>query len=111
MIVTPYLKSMVSCLTKVVSDGYKEDFKATAKGLKSVGTNQLYTPEQVRIINLFRFEGFTDPTDNAVVYVLETNDGIKGTLVDAYGPAADPLVKKFILETKTANGNSRNMIN
>jgi hypothetical protein len=101
MIVTPYLKSMVTCLTKVVSDGYREDFKATSKGLKSVSTNQFYTPEQVRVINSFQFEGFSDPNDNAIVYVLETTDGIKGTLVDAYGPSADPLVYKFILDVKT----------
>src|ERR1700754_3060138 len=100
---SPFLKSMVTCLSKVVNDGFKEDFKATDEGLKSVTTDKLYLPEQVRVINFFRFEGFSDPDDNAVLYLLETSDGLKGTLVDAYGTYADPLVYKFFLDVQSAH--------
>ena len=44
----------------------------------------------------FRFEGDSDPADNSILYVVETNDGTKGTLIDAYGPYADPKVSKFM---------------
>lgn len=100
---SPFLKSMVTCLSKVVNDGFKEDFKATSGGLQSVSTDKLYTPEQVRVINFFQFEGFSDPDDNAVLYLIETNDGLKGTLVDAYGTYADPVVHKFFLDVETAH--------
>lgn len=99
---SPFLKSMVTCLSKVVNDGYKEDFKATNGGLRSLSNDKLYAPEQVRVINLFRFEGFSDPDDNAVLYLIETNDGLKGTLVDAYGTYADPLVYKFFMDVESA---------
>jgi hypothetical protein len=99
---SPFLKSMVTCLSKVVNDGFKEDFKATSGGLQSLSTDKLYTPDQVRVINFFRFEGFSDPDDNAVLYLLETSDGLKGTLVDAYGTYADPLVYKFFLDVESA---------
>ena len=98
---SPFLKSMVTCLSKVVNDGFKEDFKATSGGLKSNSTDKLYTPEQVRVINFFRFEGFSDPDDNAVLYLIETDDGLKGTLVDAYGTYADPLVYKFFTDVQS----------
>jgi hypothetical protein len=100
---SPFLKSMVTCLSKVVNDGFKEDFKATSGGLMSVSTDKLYTPEQVRVINFFRFEGFSDPDDNAILYLLETSDGLKGTLVDAYGTYADPLVYKFFHDVESAH--------
>ena len=100
---SPFLKSMVTCLSKVVNDGFKEDFKATSGGLRSLSTDKLYTPEQVRVINFFRFEGFSDPDDNAVLYLLETSDGLKGTLVDAYGTYADPLVYKFFHDVQSAD--------
>jgi hypothetical protein len=100
---SPFLKSMVTCLSKVVNDGFKEDFKATSGGLKSQSNDKLYTPDQVRVINFFRFEGFSDPDDNAVLYLLETSDGLKGTLVDAYGTYADPLVYKFFTEVQSAH--------
>ena len=99
---SPFLKSMVTCLSKVVDDGYKEDFKATNSGLRSISTDKLYGPDQVRVINFFRFEGFSDPDDNAVLYLIETNDGLKGTLVDAYGTYADPLVYKFFMDVESA---------
>jgi len=94
---TPYLKSMVACLSKVVDDGYNEDFRATKTGLHAVSTHKLYSPDQIKVVNFFRFEGFSDPDDNAILYVIETNDGVKGTLIDAYGPYADPLVYNFII--------------
>jgi hypothetical protein len=99
---SPFLKSMVTCLSKVVNDGFKEDFKATSGGLKSVSTDKLYSADQVRVISFFRFEGFSDPDDNAVLYLIETDDGLKGTLVDAYGTYADPLVYKFFTDVQTA---------
>src|SRR5882724_1607047 len=98
---TPYLKSMVSCLRKVVDDGYIEDFRATIGGLVSLSTRKLYNPRQVRLINFFRFEGFADKYDNAVLYVLETADGIKGTLIDTCGNDKDPLIDKFILAVQS----------
>jgi hypothetical protein len=98
---TPYIKSMVSCLSKVVDDGYKEDFKATREGLESSTSRKLYVPAEVRVITSFRFEGFSDPDDSAVLYVIETNDGVKGTLIDGCGRLADPLVYKFILDVES----------
>jgi hypothetical protein len=97
---TPYLKSMISCLGKVVNDGYKEDFKATKRGLQSASTHKLYSADQVKVVNFFRFEGFSDPDDNAVLYIIETNDGAKGTLIDAYGTYADPLVYNFLIDVE-----------
>lgn len=99
---SPFLKSMVTCLSKVVNDGFKEDFKATSGGLRSLSTDKLYAPDQVRVINFFRFEGFSDPDDNAILYLLETSDGLKGTLVDAYGTYADPLVYQFFHDVESA---------
>jgi|SRR5687768_8470075 hypothetical protein len=97
---TPYIKSMVSCLSKVVDDGYKEDFKATREGLESVSTRKLYAPDEVKLITSFQFEGFADPDESAVLYVIETADGVKGTLIDACGTYADPLIYKFILDVQ-----------
>ena len=98
---TPYIRSMVSCLSKVVDDGYKEDFVATREGLESSSTRKLYGPNEVKVVTSFRFEGFSDPHDSAVLYVIETADGIKGTLIDGCGNLADPFVFKFITDVES----------
>jgi hypothetical protein len=98
---TPYIQSMVSCLSKVVDDGYKEDFVATREGLESSSTRKLYGPTEVKVVTSFRFEGFSDPLDSAVLYVIETADGVKGTLIDGCGTLADPIVFKFITDVES----------
>jgi hypothetical protein len=92
------MKTLAFCINKLVLDGYTVDYKVSEDGKKllSLTDEKLYNPEQVSIVNFYRFEGASDPADNSILYVIETDDGGKGTLTDAYGPYADPNVSKFI---------------
>jgi hypothetical protein len=94
----PWMKSLSSCVNKMKEDGYKEDFQVTKQGLATYTEQKFYKPEQVNVINFYRFEGVSDPGDNSILYVIETDDGLKGTLVDAYGAYSDTDVSKFIVE-------------
>lgn len=96
----PWMKSLSSCINKMKEEGYKEDFQVTTKGLSTFDNNKNYKPDQVRIANFYRFEGESDPGDNCILYVIETHDGEKGTLVDGYGAYADANVSKFIVEVE-----------
>ena len=96
----PYMKSLTSCLNKMVSDGYDKDFGVTDEGMKCLQTDTFYNPQDVNIVNFFRFEGVSDPADMAVLYVIETSDGTKGTLIDAFGTYSDPNVNNFLLEVE-----------
>lgn len=100
---TAEMKTLASCLNKLVLDGYTEDFKAGERGLLSLQHERIYEPGDVQVVNFFRFEGASDPADNSILYVIETNDGIKGTLVDAYGPYADAKVNSFMEEVSEIN--------
>ena len=66
------MKTMASCLNKLVLDGYTEDFKIDEKGLQALHLEKYYKPEEIHIKNFFRFEGASDPADNAIVYAIET---------------------------------------
>jgi len=94
------MKTLAAVLNKIVKDGYEENFKVTDKGLQSLETEKIYLPEEVHIVNFFRFEGASDPSDSAILYVIETADGAKGSLTDAYGMYADPEIDKFIKEVE-----------
>ena len=98
---TAEMKTLASCLNKLVLDGYTEDFKAGERGvLLSLQHERMYGPGDVHVVNFFRFEGASDPADNSILYVIETNDGLKGTLVDAYGAYADATVNSFMEEVE-----------
>lgn len=96
----PYMKSLTTCLNRMVHDGYSEDFKITEGVLEAIQHHKNYNPDQIQVVNFFRFEGESDPDDNAILYVIETNDGTKGTLVDAYGLYHDPTVTRFMHEVE-----------
>lgn len=92
----PHMKSLALCLNRMVLDGYEDDFKVLEDGrLTSLKTDNKYEPDDINVVNFFRFEGQSDPNDNTIMYVIETNDGLKGTLVDAYGAYADEKVSTF----------------
>lgn len=97
----PYMKSMATLLNKVFNDGYTEDFKVTEQGLVSIQKGKVYQPAEVNIVNFFRFEGTSNPDDEAVLYVIETTDGVKGTLTDAYGVYMDPHLSDFIKQVES----------
>lgn len=93
----PQLKDMTEVTQKVQQDGYTHNFKATEDDtLQCLETEEIFRPEQVKIINFFRFEGMSDPEDNSILYVIETDNGLKGTLVDAYGAYGDDNLEEFI---------------
>ena len=105
----PYMQSLAVCLSKVVKEGYTEGFKVTEQGLEAPNNHHQYAPEEINVINFFRFEGESDPDDNAILYVIETNDGTKGTLIDAYGIYNDPKVARFMHDVETIQkGSAKN---
>ena len=72
--------------------GYTVRFVADGDFLKVTETDRRFRPEDVHIRDHRRFEGASDPDDMAIVYALETSDGTRGLLVDAFGVYADPAV-------------------
>jgi hypothetical protein len=94
------MTDLSECHHRMLEKGYTLDFKITEEGLTFPEAKKVYKPEEVNIVNYFRFEGISDPDDMEILYVMETNDGKKGTLVDAFGPYADPHVAKFLIEVE-----------
>jgi hypothetical protein len=82
------------------SKGYTENFKVVTSGLSTADGSVVYNPQDIKISNFYRFEGFSDPQDNSILYLIETNDGKKGTLIDAYGPDADAKISSFIRQVE-----------
>ncbi len=97
------LSTLVSCLNTLIKRGYTEDYKVTEQGLKSIQSRKIYSPEELSEVNFYRFEGNSDPADNSILFAIETKDGSRGTLVDAFGPYADSKVASFMQQVKVVN--------
>ena len=90
------LSTLVSCLRKARRDGYTIDFTVDENAIRAPEVKHAYNPGEIKVSNFYRFEGVSDPSDNAILYLIETNDGNKGTLIDAYGVYADPKISVFM---------------
>ena len=54
-------------------------------------------PNEFEIVEVYRFEGDTDPGDENVVYAIESKDSkIKGTMSSAYGMYAESISTEMI---------------
>ncbi|QCR23967.1 hypothetical protein [Pontibacter sp. SGAir0037] len=99
-------RSLVNVLNRLRKDGFKTDFKVTEGGaLTTMDEKASFTPEQVRITDFYRFEGETNPDDMSILYVLETESGIKGTISNSYGPYADEKVDNFLKQVEDLGKN------
>ena len=96
----PNMRTLTSCLELLKNEGYTEDLKVSDGVLTALQQGTTYIPSEIKVNNFYRFEGPSSPDDNCILYAIETQDGIKGTLIDAYGVYADEEVGSFMLNVE-----------
>lgn len=68
-------------------DGFKEDLQLQDD--KVILRGEPRDVHEFEVLCIYRYEGITDPGDEAVVYGLQAKDGVKGVLVGGYGPTSE----------------------
>jgi hypothetical protein len=48
-----------------------------------------FNADEFEIVDVYRYEGDSDPADEAAVYAIQSKSGVKGILVAGYGASAD----------------------
>jgi hypothetical protein len=81
---TGYMTTLSSVLEKLRLKKRDNEFRMLPGGF-GIGNGKFYTPEDLKIIKTYRFEGDSDPSDSSIIYVIEANDGLIGYSMDAYG--------------------------
>ncbi|PWJ54535.1 hypothetical protein CLV98_11773 [Dyadobacter jejuensis] len=96
--------TLVERLEAAKNEGYTYDFNLTAHALEAHqddGVKLSLSPEDFDIVDFYRFEGMTNPSDMSILYLIESNEGIKGTLVSGYGISADEMSNEMIKKLDT----------
>jgi hypothetical protein len=81
--------TVVEAVNGLKKRGYTIDFNVEHDRIVCHKTPLSLQPHEFEITEVYRFEGQTDPADEAVVFAIESKEGEKGVLVSGYGPAAD----------------------
>ena len=80
----------VTAAVKGLKDrGYTTDFSLQGNCLAD--DKNKYHPEEFEIVEVYRYEGNSDPADEAVVYAIEGKNGQKGVLVSGFGPTSETM--------------------
>jgi hypothetical protein len=109
---TPHkMKTLSEVMTAIQKDGFKENFIVKENLLYAPEADKYYAPVEIRIANFYRFEGTSDPGDSSILYAIETTDGVKGILLDAYGAYSDEMTTNFIREIEEINKKTEHKVN
>ncbi len=85
------METLSEALRRLERRGFRSAFRATPEGSLELEGRTPIAPETLVVEETVRFEGASDPGDEAVVFALRSQDGgIRGTFVAAYGPQMDP---------------------
>ncbi|AFL79845.1 hypothetical protein Aeqsu_0331 [Aequorivita sublithincola DSM 14238] len=98
------MKNSYSSLSIAIADlqkeGFIEDFNLVAEGIESKNLKKQWKAGELEVVKFYRFEGMTNPGDNTILYLIETQDGKKGLLVDAYGADQGEISPEMIQKLK-----------
>lgn len=81
--------SPVHAIEELKKRGFTEDFNLKDNCI--VCNDQKFNVDQFEIKEVYRFEGDSDPGDEAIVLGIESSNGIKGILVNGYGYSSEPM--------------------
>ena len=78
-------ESLAEALDDLKKRGYDNDFEPQSFCLYCSTLDLRLEEEEFNLDEVYRFQGDSSPDDNAVVYALTSNTGVKGTIVDGHG--------------------------
>lgn len=74
-------------IEKLHQQGFTVDFTIGENCLTS--SEGSFNPGDFDIMDVYRYEGNSDPGDEATVYAVQSTSGVKGILVTGYGASAE----------------------
>jgi hypothetical protein len=81
-------------------DGYVNDFNLHPEWIECPPLNLRMKPQEFMVDQIHRFEGASNPDDNAVLFAISSDEGVKGLLVDAYGVYSESISPLMIAKLK-----------
>tara|TARA_R110002051_G_scaffold75791_1_gene137780 strand:+ start:11649 stop:11960 length:312 start_codon:yes stop_codon:yes gene_type:complete len=81
-------------------EGYSYDFNINSSSIECRELKKKFEVTEFNVDAFYRFEGDSNPDDSSILYAIQTETGIKGLLVDAYGAYSESLSSEMINKLK-----------
>lgn len=80
------MTTLSQVMTRLAQRGIHREFRMNENcEVKLENSEKIYQPDELTIIKTYRFEGPSNPDDNAVLYLVKDNEGNYGMVIDSYG--------------------------
>jgi hypothetical protein len=89
-------ETVTEALNDLKTRGFAADFNIQSNAIECRELNLQLNPADFEIVEFYRFEGDSNPGDEEVVYAIESKEGLKGVLVDAFGTYSDGLSSEIL---------------
>jgi len=96
--------SMAEAIQELMKRGFTANFEFLDKSFRDVDSGRTFRAEELTIVEHYRFEGTSDPDEMSVVYAVESVDGTKGIIADAFGVYANPELGGFLNDVTIREG-------
>lgn len=84
------METMTDAIARLTTEGFDDHFRVEEGKLVALEADRAFQPSELRIARELRFEGASNPSDEALLIALESESGdVRGTLCVAFGPEAD----------------------
>jgi hypothetical protein len=93
-------ETVTEALAGLAQRGYTNNFNVQCDSLECKDLNLMLSPEDFEIVEFYRFEGDSNPGDEETVYAIQSKDGVKGVLVNAFGIYSDELTDEILQKLK-----------
>ncbi len=95
MSVTSYM-NMTEAIQELRKRGFTANFEFLDQEFRDVDSEKTFMADELTIVEHYRFEGASDPEDMSIVYAIESKDGTRGIVADAFGVYANPDLGGFL---------------
>jgi hypothetical protein len=89
-----HYETVSEAINELRKNGYTVDFNLSENCL--VCHPEKFNINEFEIVDIYRYEGNTDPSDEATVYAIESKSGLKGVLVTGYGISTDSMSEEML---------------
>lgn len=81
------MENIGDAVNRLTVAGFEADFRSENGQLRAAGQACRHPPQAFEVHEVVRWEGASDPGDEAILFALECREhGIRGTYTAAYGP-------------------------
>jgi hypothetical protein len=99
-----YYETLTEAIDALRKEGYTEDFNLKENCLQCREGRFKIFHDEFHIDKFYRFEGMTDPADQAILYAISSPaHSLKGLLVSAYGIYADSITNEMTEKLNITN--------